>query len=252
MTLHRRVRPTSSTIASSLASGFALAASLVATAPCTTAFAAGAPASAPAATAPDAAASTAVIVTAPEGARPRRLEPADGQAQCEAAVGRSIRETRGKVVQGAVTFANDSKAARTDTGQLEVQGTGKYTRTGGAVVGFRFRCLLDETGGEPGVMIHESSTVAPAALPVWQADLSRLSPAACEGAAASSLQSRHPRASGIVFDSATRKLDPAPDAGTALSGSGQLVRSPGMPASVFRYRCVFDASGRVVEAKTTD
>lgn len=204
-------------------------------------------AAAPASTASPAAASG-VEAAAPAPAPARRLEAADGQAQCEAAVGRSIRQTRGKAIQGGISFAGDEKSARMDGGALEVQGTGRYSRNG-TPVSFRYRCVVDENGKEPGVVIHEAEAHGAAALPVWQPDLSRLSPAACEGAAATSLQSRYPRATGIVFDSGSRKLDPAGDGGTALSGRGQYVRSPGLAAGPFRYRCVFDAGGQLVETK---
>lgn len=198
---------------------------------------------------PDAAASSGVVVSAPDAARARRLEPADGQAQCEAAVGRAIRDARGKAVQGAITFAGDGKAARNDGGQMEVQGAGKYVRGGGAAVSFRYRCILDDAGGEPGVMFHEADGAPPPPLHVWQADITKVSPGACEGAVAGSLQQRFPRASGVAFDGATRRLDPAVDGGTALSGQGRWMRAPGLPVATFRYRCVFDAAGRLGEVK---
>jgi hypothetical protein len=241
---HRSCRPA----ASRTAIAFALA--LLIAGPSPAPAAASRPAAASSEPAP---ASAVVVIPLPSDARPRKVEPADAQAQCEAAVGRSIRDARGKAVVGGIQFSNDSHAARADGGQLEVQGTGQYLRTGNAKVAFRYRCVVDEAGGtEPGVMFHETEPGAAAALPVWQADLSRLSPAACEAAAASSLQARHPRASGIAFDSGTRKLEPAGDAGTALTGSGRLVRSPGLPESTFRYRCVFDAAGTLGSTRTTD
>jgi hypothetical protein len=236
-------------------SGLAIALALLIALPAM-AVAAGAPSPAPASAAASSEAASApaiVVIPPPSDARPRKVEPADAQAQCEAAVGRSIRDTRGKAVVGGIQFSNDSRAARADGGQLEVQGTGHYLRTGNANVAFRYRCVVDEAGGtEPGVMFHETEPGAAPALPVWQADLSQISPSACEAAAASSLQSRHPRASGIAFDSRTRKLEPAGDGGTALTGSGRIVRSPGAPESIFRYRCVFDTMGALGSARTTD
>jgi hypothetical protein len=202
-----------------------------------------APLSAAAASAPD------IVET-----RARTHGAGDAVAQCEAAVGDAIREMRGKQVL-APQFEDDARAARAAGDQLDVKGTGRYRRTAGAApVAFRYSCAFNEaTGVASGVLFHEMDKASePPPLPVWQADISKISPESCETAAASALQSSHPRASGIVFDGNTRKLEPAPAGGTALAGSGQLVRAPGMQPSGFKYRCEFDAAGKVVSARAND
>jgi len=202
-----------------------------------------------------AAAAVAATASAPDivETRARTHDAAEAVAQCEAAVGDAIREMRGKQVQSP-QFEEDARAARATGDQLDVKGTGRYRRTtGGAAVAFRYSCAFNEaTGVASGVLFHEMDKSSEPALPVWQADISRISPESCETAAASALQSSHPRASNIVFDGTTRKLEPAPAGGTALAGSGRLVRAPGMQPSAFRYRCEFDAAGQVVSARAND
>jgi len=182
--------------------------------------------------------------------RARTHEAGDAVAQCEAAVGDAIREMRGKQVQ-APQFEDDARAGRATGDQLDVKGTGRYRRTaGGAPVAFRYSCAFNEaTGVASGVLFHEMDKASEPTLPVWQADISRISPESCETAAASALQSSNPRASSIVFDGSTRKLEPADAGGTALAGSGRMVRAPGMQPSAFRYRCEFDTAGKVVSAR---
>jgi hypothetical protein len=185
--------------------------------------------------------------------RARTHEAGEAVTQCEAAVGDAIREMRGKQVQ-APQFEGDARADRATGDQLDVKGTGRYRRTAGAApVAFRYSCAFNEaTGVASGVLFHEMDKASEPVLPVWQADISKISPESCETAAASALQSSHPRASNIVFDGNTRKLEPAGEGGTALAGSGRLVRAPGMQPSAFRYRCEFDAAGKVVSARAND
>jgi hypothetical protein len=193
--------------------------------------------------------------SAPEAVetRARTHDAAEAVTQCEAAVGDAIREVRGKQVQ-APQFEDDARTAKAAGDQLDVKGTGRYRRAAGAApVAFRYSCAFNEaTGVASGVLFHEVDKAAEPVLPVWQADISKISPESCETAAASALQSSHPRASNIVFDGNTRKLEPAGEGGTALAGSGRLVRAPGMQPSAFRYRCEFDAAGKVVSARAND
>src|SRR5262249_15000829 len=163
--------------------------------------------------------------------------------------GSAIREQRGKALQG-LQFEGDARTVKSDVGQIDVKGTGRYRSGSAAPVAFRYSCIVsEETGTASGVVFHETDSAAPPALPGWQADLSRISPESCESAAASALQSRNPRASNIVFDGDNRKLEPGQAGGTAMIGSGRVIRAPGMQPSVFRYRCEFDASGKVASAK---
>jgi hypothetical protein len=176
----------------------------------------------------------------------------DPVSECESAVGDTIRQQRGKQVQG-LQFEGDARTLRSDNGQIDVKGSGRYRGGAPAPVAFRYSCIVNEaTGTASGVVFHETDATPPPALPVWQADLSKISAESCESAAASALQASHPRASNIVFDSENRKLEPGQAGGTALVGSGRVVRAPGMQPSAFRYRCEFDQAGKVAAARTSD
>jgi len=212
--------------------------------------AAGALAGTEAAAGPGVAAAPAVAASGE--ARVRDRTHADALAQCETAVDHSIHEIRGKQVSD-LQFGTDARSAA-DGDRVDVKGTGHYRRTAGAApVSFHYTCAYDEaTGATSGVLFREADNSPPPALPVWQADLSRISPEACEAAAAASMQSSHPRASGIVFDGDSRKLEPGGDGRTALAGTGRVVRAPGMQATTFRYRCEFESSGRLASARASD
>ena len=176
----------------------------------------------------------------------------DAFVECESAVSSSLREIRGSAVQG-LQFASDARTVNSDGDHLDVKGSGHYRRGAAAPVEFHYSCAYDSsTGTTSGVVLHETETHGPAALPVWQADLSKISTESCESAVAGRLQATHARASGIVFDGDSRKLEPAAEGRTALAGSGRLVRAPGMQPGAFRYRCEFDASGRLAGASATD
>jgi len=191
---------------------------------------------------------------APVGeARGRDRGHADALTQCESAVERSIHEIRGKQVSD-LQFLGDAKGVATDGDRVDVKGSGRYRRAAGAApVSFQYTCAYDESSGATsGVLFREADGSAAPALPVWQADLTRIAPEACEAAAAASMQSSHPRASGIVFDGDSRKLEPGGEGRTALAGTGHVVRSPGMQPTTFHYRCEFEPSGRLASARAGD
>jgi hypothetical protein len=85
-------------------------------------------------------------------------------------------------------------------------------------------------------------------------DLSRLSPAACESAAARALKQRWPNVGRIAFNAETRSLV-QDSAGTAkLEGQGTVQTSLGADLSAhFAYQCAVDAStGRVLALRLAD
>jgi hypothetical protein len=181
-------------------------------------------------------------------------EPARDPAvvECESAVSTSLRELRGRGVQG-VQFTGDARLLSGDGGHLDVKGAGRYQRGAGGAVEFDYSCAFDRATGEAsGVVLHDTTAGAAPSLPVWKADLSKLSPQACEAAVADRLQRAHARASGIVFDGGSRSLTPAGEGRSALAGGGRLVRAPGMEPTPFHYRCEFDAAGHLADAAAGD
>lgn len=176
----------------------------------------------------------------------------DPGTECERAVGDSLRELHGREVTALDFGAAQQQAG--DEGHVEVKGEGRYRRAEKApAIAFRYSCAFDRgTGRTSGVVLHEADARQAPALPVWQADLTRLSPQACESAVAERLVATHGRAGGIVFDGGSRKLGPAPEGRTALAGSGRYARAPGMAPETFRYRCEFDPSGRLASASADE
>lgn len=174
--------------------------------------------------------------------------PSTGYEHCEEAVAKAIRDMRGASVQ-ALRF-DAARHAQEDPGShLAIQGTGHYLRDGRTPVAIRYSCAYDAaTGTTSGVLFHESDGTPAPALPVWRADLAPLAIDACESAVAERLQSARPRASGIAFEGADRSLAPGTEGGTLLDGGGRYAAAAGLAPGAFRYRCEFDAAGRLRDA----
>jgi hypothetical protein len=178
----------------------------------------------------------------------RADKPSSAYDRCEDAVAQAIREMRGAAAQ-ELRFEAASRAEDAQGAELAIRGSGRYLRGGRTPVSFRYSCAYDpESGKTSGVLFHESDGTPPPALPVWHADVSRLALEACEGETAARLQAARPRASGIVFDGGDRRLSPGAEGGTMLEGSGRYAPAAGVAQGAFRYRCEFDAAGRLRDA----
>jgi uncharacterized protein YegP (UPF0339 family) len=169
---------------------------------------------------------------------------------CEAAVAESVKRMRGREAQD-VQFI---KARRTLTPSTEdetsLKGEGRYRGASGRTMPFTYGCALNtKTGATSGVVFRELAAVDDKP---FQPDLSNLSVSDCEGAAAASLKSKHPRAGKIVLDAESRQLRPAQDERIALEGRGAVERAPGMNSSPFTYRCEMEPrTGRIVSVRTS-
>jgi hypothetical protein len=146
------------------------------------------------------------------------------------------------------------KARRTLTPSTEdetsLKGEGRYRGASGRTMPFSYGCALNtKTGATSGVVFRELAVVDDKP---FQPDLSNLSVSDCEGAAAASLKSKHPRAGKIVLDAESRQLSPAQDERIALEGRGAVERAPGMNSSPFTYRCEMEPrTGRIVSVRTS-
>ena len=180
-----------------------------------------------------------------------QADAAKAADDCEAAVTEAVKRMRGKDAQD-VQYV---KARRTVTPSTEdettLKGEGRYRGASGRVVPFSYSCALNtKSGTTSGVVFRELAAVADEK--PFQPDLSNVSVADCEGAAAASLKSKHPRASRIVLDSESRQLRPAQDERIALEGRGAFERAPGMNSAPFTYRCELEPrSGRIVSVQTS-
>ena len=162
-------------------------------------------------------------------------------ASCHEAVTLAVQKARGRLAQ-QLNF--DAEGTRV-TGQGRYQGTGG-TRT------FTYQCLVEpKTGGISGVVFSETGDPPKAPEKPWQADMTHLSPEACEAAAAAELRAKIPRLFKLELASSSRQLRPAPKGQTYLHGQGSLQRAEGMNPTAFTYRCELDSgSGKLISLQT--
>lgn len=181
----------------------------------------------------------------------------DAQAgvACEAAVADTLRDMRGEAAH-EVQFGAARRVVPPPAGDnTTLAGNGQYRARAGASRAFNYTCSYDvQTGKASGVVLRETEApVAAAVQKPWEPDLTHVSPEACEAAAAAALKDQYPPAGSIRFESDSRRLQPASNAGTSLEGQGSLERVVGMNPAPFTYRCVFEASsGKVVSVQTRD
>jgi hypothetical protein len=180
-----------------------------------------------------------------------QADAAKAADDCESAVTEAVKRMRGKDAQDVQYIKARRSLTPSTEDETSLKGEGHYRGAGGRTVAFTYGCALNtKTGATSGVVFREL-TVAGDEKP-FQPDLSNVSVSDCEGAAAASLKSKHPRAARIVLDSESRQLRPAQDDHIALEGRGAVERAPGMNAAPFTYRCeVEPRSGRIVSVQTS-
>ncbi|HEU5293691.1 MAG TPA: hypothetical protein VFU71_02775 [Burkholderiaceae bacterium] len=170
---------------------------------------------------------------------------------CEVAVTESVKRMRGKDAQDIQYIKSKRTVTPSTEDETSLKGEGRYRGPGARIVPFSYSCALNtKTGATSGVVFRELAAVSEEK--PFVPDLSNVSVSDCEGAAAASLKSKHPRATRIVLDSESRQLRPAQDERIALEGRGAFERAPGMNAAPFTYRCeVEPRSGRIVSVQTS-
>jgi hypothetical protein len=180
---------------------------------------------------------------------------------CELAVRETLRNTRGAAAEVSFNAPPAALAGNSaDGGDLLLRGAGR-ARSGGSARTFTYSCTYDTRAGSvAGVVLRDATPAgdgrAAAAAPARtvEPDLSQISPAACESAAASALKRRWPNVGRIAFNADTRSLQ-QDSAGTAqLEGQGTVQPQIGNEISAhFRYQCALDAAtGRVLAVRLVD
>jgi hypothetical protein len=212
------------------------------------------PASAPAGTAP---ASAAAATAAPRAAN--GLPPASVVQACETSVRATLRNTRGAAAEVSFNAPPAAAPGAVEGGEMLLRGAGR-AKSGGSARTFTYSCTYDtKSDSVAGVVLRDAApagdraaTTAP--VRTVEPDLSQISPAACESAAASALKRRWPNVGRIAFNADTRSLI-QDSAGTAkLEGQGTAQPQIGSDVSShFRYQCALDAaSGRVLALRLVD
>lgn len=177
-------------------------------------------------------------------------EAAKAADDCEAAVSDAVKRMRGREAAD-VSFLKAKRTLTPSTDdETSLKGEGRYRGASGRVMPFSYSCALNtKTGATSGVVFRD---LAAADDKPFQPDLTHVSVSDCEGLAAASLKSKHPRVGRIVLDSESRQLRPAGDDHIALEGRGAVERAPGMNSAPFTYRCeVEPRSGRIVSVQTS-
>jgi hypothetical protein len=211
-------------------------------------------ASAPAGSAPASAPATAVAAPRPANGLPS----AAAVQACELAVRATLRNARGAAAEVSFNAPPAALPGNADGGDLLLRGAGR-ARSGGNARTFTYSCTYDSRANSvAGVVLRDAAPAdeRAAAAPVRsvEPDLSQLSPAACESAAATALKRRWPNVGRIAFNADTRSLI-QDSAGTAkLEGQGTAQPQPSSDLSAhFRYQCALDAaSGRVLALRLVD
>jgi hypothetical protein len=177
---------------------------------------------------------------------------------CELAVRATLRNARGAAAEVSFNAPPAALPGNADGGDLLLRGAGR-ARSGGNARTFTYSCTYDSRANSvAGVVLRDAAPAdeRAAAAPVRsvEPDLSQLSPAACESAAATALKRRWPNVGRIAFNADTRSLI-QDSAGTAkLEGQGTAQPQPSSDLSAhFRYQCALDAaSGRVLALRLVD
>jgi hypothetical protein len=182
-------------------------------------------------------------------AHAQAAEAAKAADDCETAVSDAVKRMRGREAADVVFVKAKRTLTPSTDDETSLKGEGRYRGASGRVMPFSYSCALNtKTGATSGVVFRE---LAAADDKPFQPDLTHVSVSDCEGAAAASLKSKHPRAGRIVLDSESRQLRPAGDDHIALEGRGAVERAPGMNLAPFTYRCeVEPRSGRIVSVQT--
>jgi hypothetical protein len=172
---------------------------------------------------------------------------------CEKAVRDTLAGARGPAPEVSFNAPPVAAPGPADAAEQVLRGSGRV-RNGRS---FTYSCNFDARKGEAaGVVLRDASPAsqrAPATAASVEPDLSRISPAACESAAATALQRRWPNVSRIAFSGDTRSLQQDSSGQADLRGQGTAQPVPGAPSTHFSYRCTIDArSGRITAARVDD
>ena len=182
--------------------------------------------------------------------------PAGIATACERAVRNTLLADRGVAASTSASFdaAPTSLPGAGDAAETAWRGSGQW-RNANQVRTFRYSCTFDTASREvAGVVVRDGGDAA-AALPARtvEPDLSQLSPAACESAAAQALKQRWPGVAQIAFDAGTRRLAQTVGGPAELQGQGRALPSVRDATKHFSYDCSVDPrNGRVLALRLND
>jgi hypothetical protein len=196
-----------------------------------------------------------VAASAAPASAPAASGPDQAAAQaCERAAQDTLRDTRGATAAAVFSAPPTAQPGAADATEITLRGAGQVrTPTGSRA--FSYSCTYDtQAAAVSGVVVRDAS--APKTAPVARSvepDLSHLSPAACESAAAGALKRRWPNVANISFSADTRALTQDAAGNASLRGQGSALPTVRDPATHFSYDCTIDArNGRVIGLRIAD
>ncbi|HEY6086195.1 MAG TPA: hypothetical protein VIV84_00515 [Burkholderiaceae bacterium] len=178
----------------------------------------------------------------------------DAAAACQRAVQDTLRDTRGSAATASFTSPAVTAPGPADAAEVHVRGTGQ-ARAANSSRPFSYTCNFDTRSGTvAGVVLrHVGGPEQAAPTRAIEPDLSQVSPAACESAAAEALKRRWPGVAGISFVTETRQLSQQASDLASLRGQGTAAPSVRDPATHFSYDCEIDPrNGRIVGVRIGD
>jgi hypothetical protein len=188
------------------------------------------------------------------------LPPSGAVQACEQAVRSTLRSSRGAAAEVTFNAPPASLPGTADVGDLMLRGAGRARSDGNART-FTYSCTYDTAAASvTGVVLRDAAAAGdraaarPPPVSTVEPDLSQISPASCESAAATALKRRWPNVGRIAFNADTRSLQ-QDSAGTAmLAGQGTAQPQLGSElSSHFSYQCSLDArTGRVLALRLAD
>jgi len=176
-------------------------------------------------------------------------------AACQLAVQDTLRNTRGSAATASFTSPPVTVPGPADATELTVRGTGLARTTTNSARPFNYSCSFDTRSGTvAGVVLRDvGGAERAAATRTIEPDLSQVSPAACESAAAGALKRRWPGVAGISFVAETRQLSQQASDRASLRGQGTAAPTVRDPATHFSYDCEIDPrNGRIVGVRIGD
>jgi len=175
-------------------------------------------------------------------------------AACEKSARETLRTLRGNGAEATFLGAPSLPPGSEGADDVTLRGQGRYrVGPGNTMQSFSYSCTVNLRSAQvTGVVLRDAAAAAPkaAAASAVEPDLMRLSPEACDSAAAGALKQRWPQATQVSFNGDARRVELDASGNALLSGQGTAIPSPGQPATHFSYRCEIDLrTGRIESAR---
>jgi hypothetical protein len=200
-----------------------------------------------------------IVAVMPAWSQAAASAPAAGGASsaaaaCEKAARETLRNLRGSSADATFAGAPALPAGSESADEVTLRGQGRYRiGSAGAPQSFSYSCTVNLRSAQVAGVVLRDAAPAPPTAPTAAAadpDLMRVSPEACDAAAAGALKRRWPQATQVSFNGDARRVEVDASGDALMSGQGTAIPSPGQPATHFSYRCDIDPrTGRIASTR---